>query len=161
MATKQINTLTNVVMPIVVYLATIGLFVLLKPEETTALYWINMAYLVILETIFFGWLMWVRVDSEGVTPMLAVIMGTYASYYVAAGLICIIGSAVASLFLEVSIKWYVAVLVVITVIWFIPGTLVAQADSNHAQRQAQVADKREELLRRSEERRKVQIENNK
>lgn len=157
MASKSINTLTNIVMPCVVYAATIGLFLLLMPEETTALYWVNMVYLILLETVFFGWLVWVRADAKEVTPMLAVIMGTYAVYYVSAGMACIIGSAVASLFVTVSIKWYIAALVLITILWLIPAALMAQADSNHAERQAQVPDKREELLRRSEERRKSQI----
>ena len=144
-------------MPCVVYAATIGLFLLLMPEETTALYWVNMVYLILLETVFFGWLVWVRADAKEVTPMLAVIMGTYAAYYVSAGMVCIIGSAVASLFVTVSIKWYIAALVLITILWLIPAALMAQADSNHAERQAQVPNKREELLRRSEERRKSQI----
>ena len=157
MASKSINTLTNIVMPCVVYAATIGLFLLLMPEETTALYWVNMVYLILLETVFFGWLVWVRADAKEVTPMLAVIMGTYAAYYVSAGMACIIGSAVASLFVTVSIKWYIAALVLITNLWLIPAALMAQADSNHAERQAQVPNKREELLRRSEERRKSQI----
>ena len=157
MASKNINILTNIVMPCVVYVATIGLFLLLMPAETTALYWINMAYLVILETIFFGWLVWLRADAREVTPMLAVIMGTYAAYYVVAGLICIIASAVVSLFTAVSVKWYIAAIVVLTVLWLIPAALMAQADSSHAERQAQVADKREELLRRSEERKKNQL----
>ncbi len=157
MASKSINTLTNIVMPCVVYAATIGLFLLLMPEETTALYWVNMVYLILLETVFFGWLVWVRADAKEVTPMLAVIMGTYAAYYVSAGMACIISSAVASLFVTVSIKWYIAALVLITILWLIPAALMAQADSNHAERQAQVPNKREELLRRSEERRKSQI----
>lgn len=159
MASKNINIMTNVVLPIVVYVATIGLFLLLMPAETTPLYWINMSYLVVLETVFFGWLVWVRADAREVTPMLAVIMGTYAAYYVAAGLICIIASAVVSLFTVVSVKWYIAAIVVLTVLWLIPAALIAQADSNHAERQAQVQDKREELLRRSEERKRAQLGN--
>lgn len=157
MATKHINILANIVMPCIVLLATPGLFVLLKPEETTALYWVNMSYLILLELLSFSWLVWVRADSKGTSPLLSIILGTYTGYYLAAGLICIIVSAIVSLFAAVSIKWYVAALVVITIIWMLPGVLIAQADSNHAERQAQVADKREELLRKSEQRKREQL----
>ncbi|MBR0310151.1 MAG: hypothetical protein IJQ97_04635 [Paludibacteraceae bacterium] len=161
MATKSINTLTNIVLPAVVLLATVGLFVLLRPEQTTALYWINMSYLLILEAIFFGWLLWARSDTKGTTSMLIVMLGNYAGYYLAAGLLCIIVSAVVSQFTTVSIEWYVAALIVITILWCIPAALTAQVDSNHAERQAQVPDKRAELLRQSEERKRQQLENNK
>lgn len=157
MASKKINILANVVMPILVYAATVGLALLFKPEETTALYWVNMVYLIVLETIFFGWLFWVRLDSVEVTPMFSIIMGTYASYYLMAGMACIIGSAVFSLFVTVSMKWYIATIIVITLLWIIPAVMMAQADSTHAENQAQVQDKRAELLRKSEERRKAQL----
>ena len=160
MASKKINTLTNIVMSCVVYVVTIALALLLKPEEVTALYWVNMGYLVILETIFFGWLLWARTDSKEVTSMLLVIMGTYAAYYVSAGLVCIVVSALLSLVITVSVKWYVAALIVLTVLWLVPASLIAQVDSNHAERQEQVADKRAELLRQSEEKRRAKLNQN-
>ncbi len=153
MASKRINTFTNIILPCLVFVATIVLAILLRPQETTALYWVNLVYGVILELIFFGWLCWVRTDSTEVSPLLSIMMGTYAAFYVTGGAICILVSGIVSLTTEVSVKWYVAALIVLTLLWLIPAALMAQADSTHAENQAQVADKREELLRRSAERR--------
>ena len=104
MVTKKITLLTSVVLPILVIGATLGLALLFRPEETTSLFWINLVYGILLEGLFFGWMEWFRRPQEGTTPMLSMILSVYAGWYVLCGGLCILGSALASIWTAVDIR---------------------------------------------------------
>lgn len=149
MATKKITMLTSVVLPILVIGATLGLALLFRPEETTSLFWINLVYGILLEGLFFGWMAWFRHPQEGTTPMLSMILSVYAGWYVLCGGICILGSALASIWTAVDIRWYIAVLVVMTILFCIPAFYIAETDSNHAERMENAEERRQQLLNRN------------
>lgn len=149
MATKKIRILSSVVLPILVLGATVGVCLLFQPAETTPLFWVNLVYGLILEAIFFGWMEWFRRPQEGTTPMLSMILGVYAGWYVLCGGLCILGSAIASFFIAVQLKWYLAALIVLTIAWCIPAFFIAEADSNHAERMEDAEERRQKLLHRN------------
>ncbi len=128
--TKKINLIANYVLPIVVIAITMTLFCMFKPQETTALFYLNLGYTILLEVVFFGYLnlLYAKV-KEFSTPFLAV-FGVYAIYYVIVGFVCMLAYLlILSHFL--SIKYYIAALMILTVIWIIISVLTAQTDSNY------------------------------
>ncbi len=137
MATKNINRLAQIVLPTITALVTLVLFLLFKPEETTALFWFNLCYTLLLEAVFFGWLAFLRCDVQGVSPWLSVTIGTYGLFYLLAGIVVMVAYAVltAGVGLDIDFKWYIAVLLVITLLWCIPAIFMAETDSNHEARQ--------------------------
>ncbi|MCL1934155.1 MAG: hypothetical protein FWF53_10150 [Candidatus Azobacteroides sp.] len=127
---KKINLIANYVLPIVVIAITITLFFMFKPHETTALFYLNLGYTIFLEAVFFGYLnlLYAKV-KEFSSPFLAV-FGVYAIYYVVIGFVCMLAySLILSHFLP--IKFYVAALMVLTLLWIIISVLTAQTDSNY------------------------------
>ena len=127
---KKINLIANIILPIVVITITIALFFMFKPKETTALFYLNLGYTILLETVFFGYLnlLYAKVKDFS-TPLLAV-FGVYAIYYVIIGFVCMLAySLILSHFLP--IKVYIAVLMVLTLLWIILSVLTAQTDSNY------------------------------
>ncbi|MBP5346225.1 MAG: hypothetical protein J6X31_02285 [Bacteroidales bacterium] len=52
------NPLYTWLTPVSTGVVTIVCFFLFQPEETTALFWINLVYTLLLEALFFGWLLW-------------------------------------------------------------------------------------------------------
>ena len=91
MATKKISRLTSIVLPAIVYIVTIALFFIIVQGEKSSIFWINLCYTLFLETAFFGWIIWVRKeDTNEVSPLLSVIIGTYGLYYVIAGVVVMV-----------------------------------------------------------------------
>ena len=137
MATKNISRLTNVILPAIVYVVTIALFFIIVQGEKSPIFWINLIYTLFLETGFFGWYTWVRKeDTNEVSPLLSVVIGTYGLYYVIAGVVVMVLFSVLHLIwpdCTSIIWWYVAVLLVITVLWMIPAIFMTHADSTHQQ----------------------------
>lgn len=127
---RKINFIAQIILPLVVVAITITLFFMFKPKETTELFYINLGYTIFLEIIFFGYLniIYSKV-KEFSTPLLAV-FGVYAIYYIIIGFICMLVYSLAlSYFLP--LKIYIAVLMVLTLLWIIISVLTAQTDSNY------------------------------
>ncbi len=137
MATKNISRLTSIVLPAMVYVVTIALFLIIVQGEKSPIFWINLCYTLFLETAFFGWITWVRKeDTNEVSPLLSVIIGTYGLYYVIAGVVVMVLFSILHLIwpdCTSLIWWYVAALLVITVLWMIPAVFMTHADSTHHQ----------------------------
>ena len=127
---KPINIIANIILPIVVVGITVTLFFMFKPEKPTTLFYINLGYTVFLEIVFFGYLnLWYAKVKEFSTPFLAV-FGVYAAFYAIIGTIWMFGySLILSYFIP--LKIYIAVLIVITLLWIILSVLTAQTDSNY------------------------------
>ncbi len=127
---KKVNIIANFVLPIVVIAITITLFFMFKPEETTTLFYLNLGYTVFLEVVFFGYLNFLYAKIREFSTPLYAIFGVYAIYYVAIGLVWMLSySLILSHFAP--IKIYVAVLMVLTLLWIIISVLTAQTDSNY------------------------------
>ena len=137
MATKNISRLTSIVLPAIVDVVTIALFFIIVQGEKSPIFWINLCFTLFLETAFFGWIIWVRKeDTNDVSPMLSVIIGTYGLYYVIAGVVVmVLFSGLHYIWPDCTslIWWYVAALLVITVLWMIPAVFMTHADSTHQQ----------------------------
>ncbi|MCL2650601.1 MAG: hypothetical protein FWD60_06185 [Candidatus Azobacteroides sp.] len=127
---KKINLIANIILPIVVVAITIALFFMFKPQETTALFYLNLGYTILLEAVFFGYLNFLYAKvKEFSTPLLAV-FGVYAIYYVIIGFVCMLAYSLILLHF-LPIKFYIAVLMALTLLWIILSVLTAQTDSNY------------------------------
>ena len=130
MSNKTINLLANVVVPIVTGVLTIVLFFLFRPEETTALFYLNLVYSLVLEGVFFGYIGSLHRDSETVSTPFKTVFGITAAYYIIGGLGWML---LYSLLLRhfTSIKVYIAVLAIFTLLWIILSLILGQTDSNY------------------------------
>jgi len=135
MATKRVSLMSDVVLPLIVYAATIVLFLIFKPAEPTKLFWVNFGYTLFLETGAFGWLFWVKKDSTNdVSPLMSVIFGTYGVYYTIAGVaVMLLYTILVNVGVNIGMRWYVAAIVIITVLWIIPAFFMVESDSTHKQ----------------------------
>jgi len=132
MSNKTINTIANVVLPIVVIIATIAVFLLLKTQNSTALFYINLCYAVFLEVVFFGYLTFLRAKVKDLSVPFFASLGVYCLYYIIAGIAwMLVYSLKLVYFMPLNI--HIAVLVVLTLIWIIVSVLTAQTDSNYKQ----------------------------
>lgn len=135
MATKRVSLMSDVVLPLIVYAATIVLFFVFKPAEPKTLFWVNFGYTLFLETGAFGWLFWVKKDrTNDVSPLMSVIFGTYGVYYTIAGVaVMLLYTILVNAGVHIGMRWYVAAIIVITVLWIIPAFFMVEADSTHKQ----------------------------
>jgi hypothetical protein len=132
MPNKKINIIANIVLPIVVASVTVVLFLMFQPEQPTALFYLNLGYTIVLEMVFFGYLNLLYSKAKGISTPLLAIFGVYDIYYVLFGTIWMfLYSLLLSNF--VSLKVYIAALVVLTLIWILISVLTAQTDSNYKQ----------------------------
>ena len=132
MSNTKINTIANIILPIVVIGITIVLFFMFKPEETTSLFYINLFYIVLLEAIFFGYLNVLHAKAKELSAPYFAIFGVYSLYYIIAGL----GWLLLYSFLLLHfapLKVYITGILILTLLWIIISVLTAQTDSNYKQ----------------------------
>lgn len=156
----KINTFSNIVMLVVVIVATILLFFVFQPEKSGTLFYFNLFYTVLLETVFFGWLALLREGGKLFSVAFRAAMGVCALYYVVVGFgwMLLYGLLLSTF---VALRWYIAAIVVMTLLWLIVGSLLAQNDSGYKESMEQLADdtfsiaffkaKAEQLCRRCED----------
>jgi hypothetical protein len=138
---KIINIAANIVLPIVVIAMTATLFFMFRPENCTALFYLNLFYTIFLESLFLGYinLLYRKITSVS-TPFLAV-FGIYSLYYIVAGTIwMLLYSLALSHFF--SLKIYIAALMALTLLWIILSLLTAQADSNFKEKTDKLNEQR-------------------
>jgi hypothetical protein len=130
MSNKKIDIIANLILPVTVILMTATLFFMFRPENCSALFYLNLGYTIFLEAIFFGYINVIyRKIKEFSTPFVAV-FGIYSLYYVIVGAgWMLLYSLVLSHFF--SLKIYIAALIVLTLLWIIISVLTAQADSHY------------------------------
>jgi hypothetical protein len=132
MSNTKINNITNIILPIVVIVITIALFFMFKPQETTFLFYLNLFYIIFLETIFFGYLNVLHAKTKELSAPYFAIFGVYSLYYIIVGLgWLLLYSLLLSHFAP--LKVYVTGLMVLTLLWIIISVLTAQTDSNYKQ----------------------------
>lgn len=127
---RRINLFADYVLPLATIVVTIVLFFLFCPEEETALFYVNMVYTVVLETVFFAWLNFGRKGSPDTSVVFRIVSGVLSGIYVFAGFVWMLlyGLLLSDMLV---LKYYVAVIIVLTLVWVIVGVLIAQTDSNY------------------------------
>ena len=131
MSNKTINIISEIVLPAVTAVLTIVLFFMFRPEDSTGLFWLNLVYTVLLEGIFFGYIISLNRKSEIVSVPFKAVFGIYALYYIVAGLAWMLLYSLLLARLGVSIKVDIAVLIILTLLWIILALVTAQADSGY------------------------------
>lgn len=143
MAKSKIMIFSAVIVPLLVIAATVALaFAWSDAEMKSPLFWLNLGYGVLLELIFFGWLAMIRWGRRPFTGAFHSIMGVWAIYYIAGGVILLAASSFMSL------KLYVTAIVVLTLVWLVVGALVAETDSRHRDDIETTKGKNRELMKK-------------
>lgn len=132
------NPLYTWLTPLLTVLITVLGFVLLRPEETTALYWINMSYILVLEALFFGWFEVGRWKNTQ-TNYFSVFLGVHALYYIAASLLWM-GLYSLLLYRWASLTVYGIGIGVLTVGWLITLSIVGRQDAAYNTQQTRLEE---------------------
>lgn len=137
---NRISVLSGKVLPIATIVVTAVLFLLFMPAEPTALFWCNMCYTIFLEAVLFGWISLIRSNADGVSRWLGVILGTFSVYYVALGAVFMVGYSLLAVSGVCDFSWriYLAVVLVLTLLWVIPAMFVAEGDAAHEAKQTKL-----------------------
>lgn len=136
--------------PLLAISVTLLGFVLLKPDAPTSLYWINLAWLLALEMLFFVWLRWGRLQSRGVdeqTIYFRVFLGVGTLYYILASIVWMVffficGTQTGRTLLcihfnlpdildtwpEMSTRIYLFGILALTVIWVVVASIMGRHD---------------------------------
>lgn len=123
------NPLYTWLPPVLTVLLTVVGFVALRPEETTALYWINMAYIVFLELLFFGWFEVGRwKDTQ--TAYWSVFLGVHILFYI---FVSIVWMWIYALCLRpwMGLGAYGISIGALTVVWLIIASIVGRKDTSY------------------------------
>lgn len=161
------NPFYNILTPILAIGVTLLGFFLLKPEETTALYWINMTYTLCLEVLFFVWLRWGHFEARSVdeqTPYFRIFLGVGTVYYIIASVlwmiyffICGTKTGQTLLFIhfdlpqvletwpELSIRLYLFVILALTVAWVVIASIVGRHDAAYNTQQTALENATEDV----------------
>lgn len=132
-----------VIVPLLTVAVTVTLvFLWSKSDEKSTLFWLNLGYGVALELLFFGYIAVVRAGRPSFTMAFYAIMGVCAIYYIVGGVILMLLSSMMSL------KLYITLLSVLTVVWLIAGALVAETDARHKADEELTKEKNRELMNR-------------
>lgn len=140
MANSKISLITGVIIPVIVVITTIAMFFVWTNEERSALFYLNLSYTVLLELLFFGYIRFMRMGVTHFTGAFYSIMAVWSIYYI------IVGFLVMLLSWALPIKFYITLLVIITLFWLIVGALVAQTDSDHKEDMELTEQKNKKLM---------------
>lgn len=138
MSNKSLSIIANIVLPIVFLLVTAGLFFLFKPEEAGRLFHTNLCMTLWLEALFFGYLHVLKGKTQGFSTALIALLGIGAVYYIIGATVWMLSYAFLSLFL--SFEVYVAVHVVLFLLWITGCILMAQQDNAYGSRMKVLSD---------------------
>lgn len=132
---KTVNIVTGIVVPAFTALATVFLLFFFKPEETTFLFWFNLFYTVFLESVFFVWIGYIQLNETSTSNVFKIASGITALYYifVGVGLMLVYGLGLRHIE-SLSPKYYYAVILIITLLWFVVGSILLKTDSGFTER---------------------------
>ena len=144
------NPLYQWLMPVLAIGATVLGFLLLMPDEPTALFWTNLTWSLALVVLFFVWLRWGRWTSRFVdeqTTYFRVFLGVGTWYYIVASVAWMMvyfaygteaGRSLLRVYLrhgkilehlpEMSIRIYLFGILVLTVTWVVLATVMGRHD---------------------------------
>lgn len=139
MVNKGVGLNTKFVMPLIVIIATLVITLVLKPEEPTTLFWVNLGFGLLWEFVFFGWLALSRSDSSSFSSVFKAVSGGMSLYYVVISFFVMLVYSI-GLSDVIHIKWYICILVVLTVLWYVLGSLVIHYDNSFSTGQQELND---------------------
>lgn len=144
---------------ILTILVTILGFFLFIPTDPTALFYINLVYLIVLEGLFFGWFYMGKLESDREqTPFFKVFIGVHTMYYLMISLLWMLlytlllsksGHEWLSKVFEtesitswpvLSVRVYVLVIGILAVIWIILASIVGRQDVAYHTQQTQLEE---------------------
>lgn len=135
------NPFYTILTPVLVLGATLLGFVLLKPAEPTAFYWINLAWVATLELLFFFWMRWghlrMEIEEKQTNPF-GLFLGTSTLYYIIACVVWMLFFYFTEERLELSHRLYLVVLVVLTALWVLLSATMGRHDVANNEQQTQL-----------------------
>lgn len=133
------NPLYTILTPILTVGVTLLGFVLLRPTDPPAIYWVTVAWVLALELVFFIWLKWDKLSiqwKEGQTTVFSLFTGTGTVFYVIVSVVWI----VAFYFLrpkmgENADTIYLLVLSGLTILWITLAAIMGRHDAAYNSQQ--------------------------
>ena len=104
-------------------------FLVFAPEEPTALFYVNLVYVVLLEVLFFGWFHMGKLKSDQAqTPYFKVFVGMHTLGYLVVSLVWML---IYSLLLseKVDFKVYLLVIVILSLLWIVLASIIGGQDT--------------------------------
>ncbi len=148
MENKKISVVSNVIMPAITGIVTIVLFLLFKKADSGSLFWMNLIYTLCLEAILFVYV-GIKKQSNTVSSVFYSVFGVSGMIYIIAGVLWMV---IYSEFLSpaVSLRVYVAVILIISLLWFILSAFVLKNDASYKENTDDLKTKQNTLLYYSE-----------
>ena len=143
--TKSINIFANVVAPLAVVIVTVALFFIFMPQEPGTLFWFNMIYTAVLETLLFAYIVWLPAQQGSVA--LKWMCGSFTLAYICIAFTWMLLFSLSTLHDMWSLKVYFSVIAVLTVLWIFIGATTVKVDNIHETSVEALADNREKLNR--------------
>jgi magnesium-transporting ATPase (P-type) len=115
-------------------------FLVFAPEEPTALFYVNLVYVVLLEVLFFGWFHMGKLKSDQAqTPYFKVFVGMHTLGYLVVSLVWML---IYSLLLseKVDFKVYLLVIVILSLLWIVLASIIGGQDTHYHAEQTQLED---------------------
>lgn len=132
------NPFYTILTPILAVGVTLLGFFLLQPAEPTALYWINMMWLIALEVLFFVWLRWGRLSSrfdEEQTVPFRLFLGVMTLYYIIACIVWMIFFFICGTKVGLTLRIYLFGILALTVLWVVLSSIMGRHDAAYNSQQ--------------------------
>lgn len=136
---KKVNLIADIVAPFGVIAATIALFFIFIPAEPGPLFWTNLVYLVVLETILFAYIAWL--PRQGSSVVLKWLTGVYTIIYIVVALIWLLLFSTL-LYIWFPVKVYYAGIMVITALWIFISAITVKIDNHNEIAMVNLSDNR-------------------
>lgn len=137
MPNRILGVFVNVLLPLLIGVVTVGLFLLFMPQDATRLFYTNLGVTLWLEMVFWAYMGLLRMETKGVSVPFLAFLGVGAFFYMFCAGIWMLGY---SLFLPEVLGYnvYLALHIVMLVVWMVVGTLMAQRDNAYHERVEQL-----------------------
>ena len=115
-------------------------FLVFLPEEPSKLFYVNLAYLVLLEVLFFGWFHMGKLKSDAAqTPYFKVFVGMHTMGYL---VVSVLWMLIYTIFLrdKVDLKVYLLVIGILSIIWIVWASILGSQDTQYHAQQTQLED---------------------
>lgn len=115
-------------------------FLVFMPEEPSNLFYVNLAYVVLLEVLFFGWFHMGKMKSDAAqTPYFKVFVGMHTLGYLG---VSVVWMLVYTFLLadKVDLRIYLLVIGVLSVIWVVLASILGSQDTQYHAQQTQLED---------------------
>ncbi len=139
-ASKWMNTAISATL----IAATTALLLMFKPADAGTLYRFNFGFILFLEALLCGYLFAARLRSKNVSTPLTVMLGgnTLTYVFVCAGIMLVYALLLRHIF---GLRYYIAAVIILTVIWTIPTLLLLRQDRSYMEEAETLADRRRDI----------------